>query len=112
MITKLSGKRYKFEIRAENTEPYSAFSIRAISKDTRRYSSINNLNTMLSELAIEVNNPSFADSQWTLTKQEANRLSEITRELLSSPSFLGYLENKLDEDRQAGEWENREGSDN
>jgi len=107
MITKLSGKRYNFEIITENSDVYSDFSIRAISQDLRRYSSINNLNVILAEFDIAFDDPKFADSSWTLTQEEVNHLEEIAVQLFSSSHFLTFLEGKLDEDRMAGEWENQ-----
>jgi hypothetical protein len=107
MITEISGTRYNFEIMVENTDAYSDFSIRAICKNTRRFSSINNLNSMLSEFDISGDAPKFDDSTWTLTEEETNHLEATARQLFSSPSFLEYLEDKLDEDRMAGEWANQ-----
>ncbi|HEX9896309.1 MAG TPA: hypothetical protein VGA85_01435 [Dehalococcoidales bacterium] len=106
MITKFPGKRYNFEILAEKDRRYSTFSIRAISKDTGKYSSINNLNTILSELGVDNDNPKCEDSFWVLTVKEADKFTEIIRQDLSSPSFTDYLESKLDEDRECGEWAN------
>ena len=105
MITKISGTRYNFEIMVEST--YSDFSIKAICKNTRRFSSINNLNSMLSEFDISGDVPKFDDSTWTLTEEETSHFEATARQLFSSPSFRDYLEDKLDEDRKAGEWENR-----
>jgi len=106
MITKFPGKRYNFEIRVEKDQRTSAFSIRAISKDTGRYSSINNLNTILSELGVDNDNPKYNDSTWVLGVKEAERFSDVIKKYLASPRFVHYLERKLDEDRACGEWEN------
>jgi hypothetical protein len=107
MITEISGSRYNFEIRTETIGTYADFSIKAICKNTCRFSSINNLNSMLSEFDISGDDPKFDDSTWTLTEEETIHLEVTARQLFSSPSFLDYLEDKLDEDRRAGEWENR-----
>jgi len=107
MIIQFPGSRYDFEIRADKYGRHSTFSIRAISRDTHRYSSINNLNTILSELDVDIDNPKYDDSLWELTAKEADRLIDIMAVRLSSPRFIRYLECKLDEDRRCGEWANR-----
>ena len=112
MITKISGKRYDFEVRTENGRRYSTFSIRAISRDSGKYSSINNLNAILSALGIEGDNPKFDDSLWTLTNKEANIFEDVIKQSLSSPLFMSYLEDKLDEDRSCGKWANSLDGDN
>ena len=106
MITKISGRRYDFEIETERGRRYSTFSVRAISRDSGRYSSINNLNAILSALDIEGDNPKFYDSAWTLTNKETNIFENAIKQSLSSPFFINYLESKLDEDRTCGEWAN------
>lgn len=106
MITRISGRRYNFEIETEKGRRYSTFSIRAISTDSGKFSSINNLNAILSELGIEGDNPKFDDSSWVLTNKEAHEFENLIIEGLSSPSFIYYLEGKLDEDRSCGEWAN------
>ena len=39
-------------------------------------------------------------------KGSGGKFFQITTELLSTSTFLNYLEEKLDEDRIEGEWEN------
>jgi hypothetical protein len=107
MITEIKGNRYNFEIMVESTDTYSDFSIKAICKNTRRFSSINNLNAMLSEFDISGDDPKFDDSTWTLAEEEINHFDATARQLFSSSHFLTFLEGKLDEDRMAGEWENQ-----
>jgi hypothetical protein len=96
MITRFPGKRYDFEIRLDGDSRFSAFSIRAICKDTLKYSSINNLNTILSILGIDADNRKYEDSWWELTTREANKLATIIKQDLPSPYFIDYLEGKLD----------------
>jgi len=43
---------------------------------------------------------------WVVTKNESHEFVKTAKEFLSSSYFLNYLERKLDEDREAGEWEN------
>ncbi len=40
------------------------------------------------------------------TLKEADRFINTTREILSSISFLNFIEDKLNDDRIVGEWEN------
>jgi hypothetical protein len=106
MITRFSGKRYDFEIHTEEEGCYSTFYIRAICKDTGKYSSINNLNTILDVLGVDINKPTYGDSSWVVTSKEAEHLGNITKRGLSSPLFKDYLECQLDEDKDCGEWTN------
>ncbi|MDH5684293.1 MAG: hypothetical protein OEZ20_07510 [candidate division WOR-3 bacterium] len=62
MITKISGSKYSFEIVSEKNEQNFSFFIKAKSKSTGRFSCINNLNAVLSELNVNVNDPKFSDS--------------------------------------------------
>lgn len=84
------------------------FSIKALHNKTKRYSSINNLNCILSHLNINADNPKFFDSSWELSKNEVNSLVKKTIGLLRDKGFLEYLENQLNLDRSLGEWENLE----
>lgn len=106
MITKISGSKYSFQIFTEAKRQDCRFFIKAISKPTGRFSCINNLNVVLSELNVDINNPKFFDSMWAVTKDEANYFEGVAKQFLSDKSFLAYLERKLDEDRMLGEWEN------
>lgn len=106
MITKISGSKYSFEIFTEAKRQDCRFFIKAKSKSTGRFSCINNLNVVLSELNVDINDPIFYDSMWVVTKDEANYFEEVAKQFLFDSSFLDYLERKLDEDRGLGEWEN------
>ncbi|PKP56311.1 MAG: hypothetical protein CVT88_01540 [Candidatus Altiarchaeales archaeon HGW-Altiarchaeales-1] len=105
MITNIQGEKYNFEIVAEN----ECFYIKAKHKDTGRFSCINNLNIVLSELCGNmgnINDDKFQDSQWIVSKHEIKNFEKTAKELLSDKSFRDYLEEKLNEDRECGEWEN------
>lgn len=106
MKTVIQGEKYNFEIWTERGRRHSTFSIRAISKDTGKYSSINNLNTILATLGVDSDHPKFADSLWVVTNKEAVKFEELIKSDLDSPFFRHYLEAKLDEDRMEGEWAN------
>ncbi len=105
-MTTIQGKKYNFELISHNEKNDFCFFIRATSKSTNRFSCINNLNAILSLLEIDTNDPEFEDSMWVVTKNEAYKFVNIMQKSLSDSSFLDYLERKLDEDRESGEWEN------
>lgn len=104
MVSNIHGKKYNFKILAKD----KCFYIKAKNKSTRRFSCINNLNTILSELGVNVNDDKFGDSFWIISRKEVRKFGKIARELLSDKTFRDYLEEKLDEDRKCGEWENIE----
>jgi hypothetical protein len=103
----IDGKRYRFEIAITNHRKLCGFSITAIDKKSLRYSSINNLNAILSLFGIEHISPRYEDSKWPLHRSEAERHSRVMADALGNEDYLLYLEEKLDEDRFHGEWENR-----
>lgn len=106
MIT-IEGKTYIFNIVSDiNSEDISSFFIRAIDKSNRKSSCINNLNAILSLLDIDINDPKYNDSVWIVSKEEAEKFYNTAVEAISSTHFAEYIEKKLDEDREAGEWEN------
>ena len=107
-MIKIQGKKYIFEVDSHNDNGAEdfCFYIKATCKNTGRFSGINNLNTVLSELGVNPDDDKFADSSWVVTKDEAHEFVDATKRFLSDSSFLDYLEIKLDEDREAGEWKN------
>ena len=106
LINKINGSKYSFEIFTEAKRQDCRFFIKAKSKATGRFSFINNLNVVLSELNVDINDPKFYNSMWVVAKDEANYFEDVAKRFLSEPSFLDYLERKLDEDRMLSEWEN------
>jgi hypothetical protein len=104
MIINIRGKKYNFKILVEK----QLFYIKAKHKLTRSTSCINNLNIILSELGIDVNDNRFVNSFWIISQKGARKFAKIAKELLSDKSFRNYIEEKLDEDRKCGEWENIE----
>lgn len=105
MHRKIRGRHYNFEIVSHNGGYLFCFHIRATCKFTKRTSCINNLNSILSEFGISQTNPKYVDSMWEVTEREAKKFVKTTIGFLSNPTFLSYLEGKLDEDRMEGEWE-------
>jgi len=106
MIFTIDGTKYSFIVVMYGDGNDLAFFFRAICKATRRASCINNLNTILSELGVDAYDDKFGDSMWEVTKKEAKRFFNITKEILSDSSYLDYLERQLDTDRELGEWAN------
>ncbi len=106
------GNKYNFEIVCEKFNKNNcSWTLKAISKETNRYSAINNLNPILSELSVGEFTicGRFEDSfGWEVSKQEMKEFNEIAKSFLTSKKYLEYLESRLDEDRSEGEWENAE----
>lgn len=111
MKTFFEGDRYNFEVICKEVNKGHFWTLRAICKKTNSCSGINNLNPILSELGIDEDKicGRFEDSsRWDVSKQEMKNFNKITKTFLTDKNYLKYLENKLDEDRVQGEWENVE----
>ena len=112
MKTFFEGNKYNFKIICkEFNENECYWTLKAICKEMNCYSGINNLNPILSELGIDedVICGRFEDSSlWKVSKREIKKFNKITKSFLTREKYLKYLENKLDEDRGQGEWENVE----
>jgi len=106
MVINIQGEKYLFNIVSLKERQLGSFYIRATCKLTKRTSCINNLNAILSEFDVDSANQRYVDSMWEVSVSEASRLLNISKKILKSKSFLNYLENKLDDDRDASEWEN------
>ena len=102
MRTIIQGERYAFNVVAEDGE----FFIRADDKLSARYSHINNLNPILSELIGDSLENRFTDSRWDVTLEEGDLFANLSLRFLSHKRFRHYIEDKLKEDRTLGEWEN------
>ena len=112
MKTFFEGNKYNFKIIYKDfNENECSWTLKSICKQTNSYSGINNLNPILSELGIEEDTICgiFEDSSlWKISKREMEKFNKITKIFLTNKNYLKYLENKLDEDRGQGEWENVE----
>lgn len=112
METFFSGNRYNFKIINEKINKDEWYwTLKAISKETSHSSGINNLNSILSELGIDLDSMRrrFEDScLWKVSKREMKNFNKIAGSFLTSRKYLKYLENRLEEDRSQGEWENVE----
>ncbi len=103
MRRSIHGDRYDFRVVANVREFY----IQATDKTSRRYSCINNLNPILSELVHDqYNDKQFDDSRWDVSKEQGEEFAKTAVEFLSDEGFRQYIERKLDDDRISGEWEN------
>lgn len=102
----INGEKYIIEVltRSVNFNEY-LFCINAKCINTGLFSSINNLNTILSELDIGIDDPLGEDSSWIVKKEDAFKYKKIIKTSLSSPIFFKYLEKQLDLDRELSEWE-------
>lgn len=107
------GKKYNYKIINEEFDNNEfCWTLRATCKETKRYSGINNLNSILSRLFdggydMEVEKGRFEDSfAWDVSEEERDRFNEIVICFLNNAKYLIYLEDKLDEDRSQGEWAN------
>lgn len=101
------GNRYFFEIEFVPNLGQHVFNLVAVHKKSLRYSTINTLNTILSWCDIPANDRRENDSDWILSKKEYKRFKKFVIDLFSDDYSISYLENRLDEDRSCGEWENR-----
>lgn len=95
------GNKYNFYIISKREK----FLIKATCKLSGKYSCINNLNIILSELNIPQNNFRYHDSMWNINKSKYFYRKIV--DSFSNRSFVDYIEKKLDEDRFYGEWENK-----
>lgn len=100
------GDHYSFRVVAERGD----FAIEATDLFTLQYSSICNLNAMLSQLdlADKVGNigTEFTDSRPSLPLWKGISLLKKAVKLLHDGRFRDYIERKCFEDRAYGEWEN------
>jgi len=103
MKTLIRGKKYHFYVVADETQFY----IEAVHTASLRCSFINNLNSILSEFNIRSDDPRASESQWIMKNRQSSRVFfKKALGLLSNGTYLGYLEDQLDKDREYGEWEN------
>jgi hypothetical protein len=100
------GDHYSFRVVAERGD----FAIEATDLSTLRYSSICNLNAMLSQFDIpDANNDihtGFADSRPCLPLLKGIFFFKKAVKLLHNSRFRDRIEQKCFEDRAYGEWEN------
>lgn len=102
MKTVIKGQNYNFCVVADGWRFY----IRALHLASLRSSFINNLNAILSEFNISVNNKKVSESQWVTSERQSCLFFRKATKFLLSKISRDYIERKLDEDRECGEWEN------
>lgn len=104
----IRGKRYSFRIISETYNGIETnFSILSVDNYTNRYSSINNLNFIMSELKVDPKDTMYQDSSWTIPREDAEMFSQKIKRILNNSISLRFLESQLDDDRFESEWENR-----
>ena len=82
------------------------FYIKALHFASSRFSFINNLNAVLSEFDISADDKKASESQWLISKKQSSLFFEKAKKFLLSENNRDYIERKLNEDRECGEWEN------
>jgi hypothetical protein len=102
MKTIIKGQNYNFCIVANRGQFY----IEALHLASFRFSFINNLNAILSALNIGIDDKKVSESQWFISKKQSGLFFEKAKKFLLSENNRGYIERKLNEDREYGEWEN------
>jgi hypothetical protein len=102
MKTVIKGQNYDFCIVADGTQFY----IEAMHPVSFRFSFINNLNAILSAFDININDKKVSESQWLVSEEQCSFFFKKATEFLSSKYSRDCIEQKLNEDRQLGEWEN------
>lgn len=102
MKTIIKGQNYNFFIVADGVRFY----IKALHFASLRFSFINNLNTVLSEFDIGVDDKRVSESQWLTPKGQSILFFKKAERFLFNKNSRDYIEKKLDEDRECGEWEN------
>ena len=100
MRTVIKGKRYSFYVVANRM----GFYIKAVHLASSRFSFINNLNAILSELDISMYDERVSESQWLMSKGKSSLFLKKAVGLLRDKDGREYIEEKLDEDRECGEW--------
>ena len=100
------GDHYTIEIEAWRSRRLYGFSIIAIHKQTKRCSTINTLNTILSWFEIDGDSALADEPEWFITKRKLNQYRKLAKQIFSNKNYFKYLESKLDEDRSEGEWTN------
>jgi hypothetical protein len=103
METIIEGQNYNFYVAADGAEFY----IEAIHLASLKFSFINNNNAVLSEFNINIDDKKNSESQWFITARQSKLFFKKAVNFLSDKIYRDYLERKLDEDREYGEWENR-----
>lgn len=98
----IKGQGYNFCIVADEIQFY----IKAMHPASSRFSFINNLNAILSVLNIDVDDRKVSESQWLVSKKQSRFFFERATDFLSNKDSRDFIEKRLDEDRQSGEWEN------
>jgi len=101
---KFYGRKYSIFIVFDKVK--NIFFIKALHNKTRRYSFITNLNCILSQFNVNIDDQTFWESHWELSKKDIDSFIKKSISFLSDKNFLDHLEKQLNVDRNCGEWEN------
>lgn len=111
MNSTINGINYNFNLiiekafsPSEDLEIFS-FYIKATCKITTCSSCINNLNAILSYFDIGDDDPRLENLIWYGSLAQIQDWVSITYDFFSEEYSLYYLERRLNEDREEGEWE-------
>ena len=106
MTIVIEGEKYNFNVVLHREGGNYHYFLNATSKFTGRTSCINNLNAVLSEFGVDMDDPKVTGSPWLIAREEVQYYIDTATQFLFDRVFLDYLEERLDEDRMLGEWEN------
>ena len=106
MTEEYVGKDYTVELRSSPCRKMYVFSLVAIHRQSKRWSCINTLNTVLSWFGIEGDSALVSEPDWLITKRRLDEYRKLAKEIFGNKKYLTSLESKLDEDRSCGEWAN------
>ena len=104
MRKRINGYKYNFLLESVKKKNLCGFHIKAISKNGKRYSYINNLNCILSIFNIGIEDNKVSESQWIVKEKEGKLYFNKMIDALTDDIFCRFLENQLDTDRKLGEW--------
>ena len=103
-MKKIIGKKYEYLIETDNS--IGCFEIISKHIETNRVSTITNLNFLISELSSCYDqNDEIDETTWIIKdNRRLKRLKKLVYNNFNDPSFLVYLEQQLDIDRNIGGW--------
>ncbi len=101
-----AGKKYTIELTISPYRKMYVFSLVAIHRQSKKWSCINTLNTILSWFGIEGDSSLASESDWLITKRRLAEYRKLAKGILGDKKYLAILESKLDEDRMCDEWTN------
>jgi len=98
------GIRYNFQVQAEKLNSYFLFEIKTQHIESKRKSTITNLNFLISELIHPVVDVIVEESFLLLTKRQSEKLFKRALICFRKKTWVIALEASLDDDREQGGW--------